>query len=122
MAGRPKADIDWEKVDKMLFAQCDGAGIAGVLGIDPETLYRRCQNDQKMGFSEYAAIKRADGKELLRYKQFEIAMTGDRSMLIWLGKQYLGQKDKTDVTTNDEAINSGEVTHRWVVEDPKTDQ
>ena len=34
----------------------------------------------------------------------------------------LGLKDKTDVTTNDEAINSGEVTHRWVVEDPKTDQ
>ena len=29
----------------------------------------------------------------LRHKQYELAMAGDRVMLIWLGKQWLGQKN-----------------------------
>ena len=33
----------------------------------------------------------------LRKKQFEVAMSGDVRMLIWLGKQYLGQKETPDI-------------------------
>jgi IS30 family transposase len=94
---RPRADIDWKKVDKYLQAHCDGAGIAGLLGIDPETLYRACQRDHKIGFSEYAAQKKGEGKELLRAKQFETAMSGNVSMQIWLGKQYLNQRDRAEM-------------------------
>ena len=32
----------------------------------------------------------------LREKQWELAMMGNVQMLIWLGKQYLGQSDKVD--------------------------
>ena len=32
-------------------------------------------------------------KVALRKKQFDMAMAGDVRMLIWLGKQHLGQKD-----------------------------
>ena len=37
----------------------------------------------------------------LRQKQFEMAMDGDVRMLIWLGKQYLGQSEKPEVVTDD---------------------
>ena len=37
----------------------------------------------------------------LRKKQFEMAMDGDVRMLIWLGKQYLGQKDTPEVVTEE---------------------
>lgn len=37
----------------------------------------------------------------LRRKQFEMAMDGDVRMLIWLGKQYLGQKDNPAVVTDE---------------------
>lgn len=37
----------------------------------------------------------------LRQKQFEMAMNGDVRMLIWLGKQYLGQKDSPEVIVNE---------------------
>ena len=37
----------------------------------------------------------------LRKKQFEMAMDGNVQMLIWLGKQYLGQKDKPEVVTDE---------------------
>lgn len=94
--GRPKANIDWNKVDKYLQAQCDGVGIAGLLGIHPNTLYRLCEEEFKISFSEYSATKKAEGRELLRAKQFQSAMEGDKALQIWLGKQYLAQRDKID--------------------------
>lgn len=94
---RPRADIDWKKVNRYLQAQCDGVGIAGLLGIHPDTLYKACERDHKIGFTAYSEQKRAEGKELLRAKQFETAMSGNVSMQIWLGKQHLGQRDKSDV-------------------------
>jgi len=53
-----------------------------------------------MGFSAYSTIKRGEGKELLRAKQFQIAMEGDKTMLVWLGKQYLDQSDHSAIDHN----------------------
>ena len=36
---------------------------------------------------------RAEGKKSLRRAQMEKALAGDVRMLIWMGKQYLDQKD-----------------------------
>ena len=40
-------------------------------------------------------------KLALRKAQWEKAMEGDTKMLIFLGKQYLGQKDTPDMELND---------------------
>jgi len=90
----PPKKIDWKVVDQYLRAQCEGTGIAGILGIHPETLYRRCEAENGVGFSEYSSQKKGEGKELLRAKQFNTAMSGDKTLLIWLGKQYLDQREK----------------------------
>jgi hypothetical protein len=71
------------------------------LGISPDTLYRACQEIHKIGFAEYSAQKKAEGKELLKAKQFSVAMEGDKTMLVWLGKQYLQQRDKQELTGKD---------------------
>ncbi len=97
--GRPKAIIDWEKVNRYLQAQCDGASIASLMGIHPDTLYNAAERKFKMTFSAYSAQKKSEGKELLRAKQFSVAMEGDKTMLVWLGKQYLGQSDKQEIDT-----------------------
>lgn len=98
--GRPKKEINWKKVDEYLRAQCDGVGIASLLGMNPETLYKACKEYNKMGFSEYSALKRSEGKELLRFKQFQTALDGDKTMMVWLGKQYLDQKERSDANIN----------------------
>ena len=102
--GRPKANIDWKRVDHLLTCQCDGVGIAGILGVSADTLYRACQEEHNIGFADYSAQKKSEGKELLRAKQFETAMNGNVTMQIWLGKQYLDQKDRKDMTSNDQTL------------------
>lgn len=94
-AGRPKAIIDWQKVGKMLEADCTAEGIAASLGIDRDTLYNRCRTDNKMDFSAFSQEKKAVGDDLLKMKQFQTAMAGNVVMQIWLGKQRLGQADKS---------------------------
>ena len=98
MAGRPKSVIDWAEVDNLLKAQCTGTEIAGHLGIHPNTLYQACEELYKCNFSEYSQQKKESGKAMLRAMQFQTAMEGDKSLLIWLGKQLLDQSDKKELT------------------------
>lgn len=93
--GRPKVEIDWNQVGKMLEAGATAVGIAATFGIDEDTLRKRCPGDNKCTFSEFSQQKKAKGDELLRTAQFKTAMAGNVTMQIWLGKQRLGQTDKT---------------------------
>ena len=102
--GRPKAPIDWEEVGKYLEAQCMGSEIAGKLGIDEETLYNRCKTDNNMGFSEFSRIKKSAGQSMLRASMYADAMSGDKTMKIWLSKQYLGMKDRHEQTIDPEGL------------------
>lgn len=80
----------------MIEAGCTAVGIAATFGIEEDTLRKRCPTDNKCTFSEFSQQKRAKGDDLLRMKQFEAAMKGDKTMLVWLGKQRLGQAEKTE--------------------------
>ena len=91
--GRPQADIDWKKVDDLLTSGCSGNQIAGFLGINHHTLYDRCLTDNKIMFSEYSQQKKQKGESLIKHKQYQVAMSGNTTMLIWLGKIICGQTD-----------------------------
>lgn len=89
--------VDWSEVDKYLVGGAKGTEVAAALGIHYDTLAARCKDEQGMLFSEYTAKKRQKGGLMLHVKQFQIAMGGNVSMLIWLGKNRLGQSDKEDI-------------------------
>ena len=92
--GRPKKDIDYTKLDAMCAIHCTGEECAAVLGMDYDTLNAALKRDGNKGFSDYFKIKGANGKMSLRRKQYDQAMSGNATMLIWLGKQWLGQAEK----------------------------
>jgi hypothetical protein len=98
--GRPNLSIDWEEVDRHLEAGCSGAEVASIVGVSPDTLYRRCQTERGANFSVILQQKKAKGEAMLKVRQFSEAMKGDRSMLIWLGKQRLGQRDRQEVVAD----------------------
>ena len=94
-AGRPKKEIDYATVEKLANIQCTQEEIASFLGISSRTLLR----DEK--FKELFAKGRENGKMSLRRIQWKHA---EKSvpMAIWLGKQYLGQKDIIEASTTGE--------------------
>ena len=99
--GRNRIKIDWAFVDKKLANFWEGTEIAAHLGINKETLYDRIKEKYKVDFSDYKAQKRAKGAAVLRELQLQTAQGGDKTMQIFLGKQYLGQADKAEVKQSD---------------------
>lgn len=94
--GRPLTEIKWATVDQMCLIQCTGEEIASVLNVSYDTLERACKREKKMPFADYIAQKKQGGRASLRRRQFKLAEEGNPTMCIWLGKQYLGQKDKNE--------------------------
>lgn len=97
VGGRPRIEIEWAQVDQMCQMQCTALEIAGVLGCSVDTLNLRLHEEKGMGFKDYFYIKGSAGKVSLRRKQFQTALAGNVTMLIWLGKQVLDQKDKSEI-------------------------
>ena len=95
--GRPPIDIDYEQVERMSEQQCTEYEIAYFLGLTAEGFRQRKGKDAEL----LGALKkgRAVGHSSLRRMQWDKAQDGNTTMQIWLGKQYLGQKDKNEVDT-----------------------
>lgn len=102
--GRPKAKIDIDKVDALLQRQCDGTEIAALLGVHYATLARYIEREFNVNFADYSQQKKSSGHALLRSKMFEMALSGDKTMLIWLSKQYLGMRDQTNILQTIESL------------------
>jgi hypothetical protein len=85
-------------LDDLCAIQCTESEIAGIMHISVDTLAAAILRDTGLNFSEYFEQKRAIGKASLRRKQFKAAIDeGNVTMLVWLGKQWLGQTDKSQV-------------------------
>ena len=87
---------DLKKLDRMLEAGGTGVQAAAHFGVHEDTLYLAVKRDTGLDFSAYKRQKRSAGESLLKCAQFKTALEGNATMLIWLGKQILGQKDKPD--------------------------
>lgn len=94
---RPKKEIDQDQFEKLCGLQCTEAEIMGWFDITDKTLTRWCKDTYGESFSEVYAKKREKGKISLRRAQFRLAEKS-ASMAIFLGKNYLGQKDVVEQT------------------------
>lgn len=91
-------EIDWKQFEGLCRLHCTQEEICGILDISSDTLERACKRKYKAKFAEVFRQKAAGGKMSLRRRQYQAAMSPNASptMLIWLGKQWLGQKDKLE--------------------------
>lgn len=88
--GRKKIPIDYEKAEKLAIILCTQSEIAAVLDVPLSTL----EHDPE--FLRIHKKGMETGKASLRRMQYKGAEAGNATMLIWLGKQHLGQRDKQD--------------------------
>jgi hypothetical protein len=94
--GRPPLAISAKSVEELAALGCNPEEIAGVLGCSRDTIDRN--------FAEQVALGRMRLAKKLRERQIDIAMNGSVPLLIWLGKQYLGQRDKAEQTIREEVV------------------
>lgn len=85
-------DREWKYIEGLCHIQCTAAEIAGVMGCSTETLSRKIKETHGIGFSEFYKQHSDGGKASLRRAQFRLAER-NAGMAIWLGKQYLGQRE-----------------------------
>ena len=109
-AGGPPKEIDMALLKQLALMQCTDIEIAATLGVSHDTLNRRKQSDP--AFLEILEYGKAHGRASLRRKQYAVALNGNVPMMIWLGKQYLGQRDKFE----DERSNETDI--KFVAEIP----
>lgn len=87
---RPRIkDVDKELVWKLACMMCSIKEISDVLGLGEDTVTRK--------FGDLIDKGRSEGRKALRRAQFEKAVQDkDPRMLIFLGKQYLSQRDQPE--------------------------
>lgn len=101
--GRPLKPINQIEFEKLCGLQCTLEEICGWFDVCSDTLETWCKRTYKRSFSEVFAQKRGVGKISLRRSQWRLAEK-NANMAIWLGKQYLDQKDIVEQNINTESV------------------
>ncbi len=109
--GRPRKEIDMELLTRLCQIQCTALECAAMLGVSDVTLDARLVEATGSGFLDYFKSHSGEGKVSLRRAQFKAALGSPAveatettpaipmlrpsiTMQIWLGKQWLDQKDQ----------------------------
>ena len=92
---RPKTAVDLTMLEALAERGLTQDDCAAVLGISVDTIQRNHRDVYNLGLQKCKAS--------LRRKQFEMALAGNVTMLVWLGKNLLGQSDKYELTGKDGA-------------------
>ncbi len=92
---KPK-NIDKKTFEKLCGLQCTEEEIADFLDVSADTIERWCLREYHKKFAEIFAEKKALGKISLRRMQWTLAEKSP-AMAIFLGKNYLKQRDERDV-------------------------
>ena len=96
VVGREKRIVPPDEVYKLAELGCNNKEIAEWFMIKEDTL--------NYNFCDYLTKARAGMKRRLRSVQLDVALKGNATMLIWLGKQYLGQSDNPGGSQEDQIL------------------
>lgn len=109
--GRPPVELDDAKIAQLensIKLQGTRKECAAMLGMCDDTLGKLITEHYGYGWTELKERLAPSGRLSLRQAQFKAALDGDKTMLVWLGKQYLGQTDRIvqrhDVVTQTEIV------------------
>lgn len=97
---RPRKEIDQKQFENLCALQCTLEEICGWFDVTDKTLDSWCKRTYHASFSEVFKQKRGAGKISLRRSQWRLAEK-NATMAIFLGKQFLGQRDSVDVAVTD---------------------
>jgi hypothetical protein len=107
--GQP-SKIDMEKLETLCQVNCTHEEIAAFFGITVRAIEKRRHESEE--FRNVMDNAKLVGKISIRRAQVQAALNGDRTMLVWMGKQLLGQRDVQAMQIS--GPNDGPIEHRDV--------
>lgn len=91
-----KINVDWKTLDALLQFKVTLKFCADYLGVSTDSIQRRCKEEKGITFEEYHQSKLARTATKLQQKAIEMALSGDRTMLIFCLKNLAGWTDKLE--------------------------
>jgi hypothetical protein len=95
MKNNNKTQINWKQVNLMFEDLCTAGEVASALHITTDELNKAILKKFKIDTDTYAKQKQAETLHKMRLSQQKLSET-NATMSIWLGKQYLGQRDRKE--------------------------
>lgn len=92
--GRKATPIDLDELEKLAAMHCTQREVAAWFRVSQKTISVKLR---QKAYAEVWECGWAKGNISLRRVQFNRAKAGDGTMLVWLGKQWLGQRDTQKV-------------------------
>lgn len=111
--GRNKTAVPPDEVEHQASLGCTDAEIAKYFGVKDDTLRRH--------FAEYLIKGRHNLKTSLRQAQLRVALEGNPTMLIWLGKNVLNQNDNGTASDDRRPLPWSDTIDDLVVDDEDID-
>lgn len=90
--GRPPKEVNWDLFKELCEIHCTMDEVSHILDIDDDVLRGKIKAKYGITFQEVHKKFSASGKRNLRRDQFKLSKR-NAAMSIWLGKNYLDQKD-----------------------------
>lgn len=116
---RPAKEISKSEFEKLCNMLCTKSEIAGWFDCSEDTVERWCKKEYRQSFCGVYKKHSSKGKISLRRNQFKLSET-NASMAIWLGKQYLGQRDfDSDLAREKIKIAKGRFEHEKDIDGKK---
>lgn len=94
--GKGEIQVDWTRLNQYLELGARLIDCAEFLNVSEDKIQDQIKKYHGMKFMEYRDKKMAKMRLRVMQKQFDVAMQGNVAMLIWLGKQILGQTEKIE--------------------------
>lgn len=93
---KQKEGSGWKTFEFLMQCQCSAGELSGYYGVSESTIRRAVKKHYKKGFDELLEEKRKGGKASLRRISWQLALNGDKTMIIWLSKQHLNFRDRIE--------------------------
>lgn len=122
--GRQPINIDPVELEKLAMVYSTQADMAAYFGCTQRTIENRVADKDtryamadgaELTFSEIIERGKSKGRVSLRQAQFKLALDGNATMQIWMGKQLLGQTDEQTIKHAGK-IDSGGTTAETIAE------
>lgn len=105
LVGRPRKNIDKKQFQSLCAMFCTLEEIASFFECSEDTIERWCKREYEANFADVYKQYSAQGKISLRRHQMKMAEK-NVAMAIFLGKNYLGQKDAQDTKIAERTIDA----------------